>query len=299
MSGALAARDQVAIVGYAQSPIERHAARPLGLVTLDTARAAIADAGLKVDQIDGFVCSTLFPTAGDHAVQDGVSTVSSAWLAARLGVDPAYVAGFQGFGQIPGVVALATNAIASGAADYVLVHRSLHNPTGAYHSSALHAAAGALQWTAPQGFFGPMAMIGLTYNEYLQRYSASREAMAAVLVEARKNGARIPWSYWHDKPLTPEAYLAAPMINDPIGRLDCDLPVDGAAAFIFTSAERARDLAHRPVLVSGYAERDADSSASALALAARRHYGNRHCTRAAPVAQCGNWSRRYRPAAGL
>ena len=57
-----------------------------------------------------------------------------------------------------------------------------------------------MQWTAPQGFFGPLAMIALPYNEYLQRYGATRDAMAAVLVEARKNGARIPWSYWHDQP---------------------------------------------------------------------------------------------------
>jgi acetyl-CoA acetyltransferase len=33
---------------------------------------------------------------------------------------------------------------------------------------------------------------------------------------------------------------------------DCDIPVDGVAAFVFTSAERARDLPHHPVLVSGF-----------------------------------------------
>ena len=43
------------------------------------------------------------------------------------------------------------------------------------------------------------------------------------------------------------------MINDPICRLDCDIPVDGVASFVFTSAERARDLPHRPVYVAGYA----------------------------------------------
>ena len=37
----------------------------------------------------------------------------------------------------------------------------------------------------------------------------------------------MPWSYWHGKPLAPEEYLAAPMINDPICRFDCDIPVDG------------------------------------------------------------------------
>ena len=56
--------------------------------------------------------------------------------------------------------------------------------------------------------------------------------MAAVVVEARKNGARIPWSYWHDKPLTADEYLAAPLIADPICRYDCDIPVDGVATFV-------------------------------------------------------------------
>jgi acetyl-CoA acetyltransferase len=253
MSGRLRASNQVAVVGYAHSPIERHAARPLGAITVDTARAAIADAGLRLEEVDGFVTGALFPTAGDHAVEDGVSTVSSDWLVEQLGTSPRYVAGFQGYGQIPGAVALAVNAIASGIADHVLVHRALHNPAGRYHRNPMREARGHQQWTVPQGFFGPVSTIALAYNEYLQRYGASREAMAAVLVEARKNGARIPWSHWHGRPLTADEYLAAPMISDPVGRYDCDIPVDGAAAFVLTSAERARDLPHRPVYVAGYA----------------------------------------------
>jgi acetyl-CoA acetyltransferase len=247
------ARDQVAIVGYAHSTIQRHADRSLGVLTLDTARDAIADAGLRVADVDGFVTSALFPTAGDHAVVDGVSTVTADWLASHLGADPAYISGFQGMGQIPGIVAMAVNAITSGAATHVLVHRALHNPQGRYHASSRRTIRGPQQWTAPQGFFGPVSAIGLTYNEYLQRYGASREAMATVVVEARKNGARLPWSVWKDKPITAEEYLAAPMISDPIGRLDCDMPVDGVAAFILTSAERARDLPQAPVYISGYA----------------------------------------------
>ena len=248
----LAARGKVAIVGYAQSRVERHAPRPLGALAVDTARRAIADAGLEVGDIDGFVTGALFPTAGSHAIEEGVSIVSSNWLAQRLGVNPRYAAGFQGFGQIPGAVALAVNAVAGGAADYVLLHRALHNPQGSYHGNPMRHAAGANQWTVPQGYFGPLPMIALPYNEYLQRYGAQRESMANVVVEARKNGARIPWSYWYGKPLSVDEYLAAPMINDPICRFDCDIPVDGAAAFVFTSAERAKDLVHKPVHVLGY-----------------------------------------------
>ncbi len=245
--------NRVAVAGYAQSVVERHAGPTLGALTVETARRAITDAGLTVADVDGFVSASLFPTAGAHAAVDGISLVSANWLAQHLGVNPRYAAGFQGFGQLPGAVAMAVNAVVSGAADHVLVHRALHNPRGTYHANPMREARGDQQWTVPQGFFGPLAMIALPYNEYLERYGATREAMAAVVVEARKNGARIPWSHWYGTPLSGEEYLSQPMVNDPICRLDCDIPVDGVACFVFTSSDRARDLPHRPVYVSGYA----------------------------------------------
>lgn len=255
MGPTFSARSQVAIVGYAQSPIRRHADVPLGALAIDTVLAAIADAGLTKDAIDGFTTGSLLPTAGGHASVDGVSVVTANWLAEQLGTDPRFCAGFQGFGQVPGAVMLAVNALATGAADYVVLHRALHNPPrGRYHANPMTQASGALQWTAPQGYFGPLAMIALPYNEYLQRYGASRDAMAAVVVEARANGARIPWSYWYDRPITEQDYLDARVIADPVGVLDCDIPVDGVAAFVLTRADRARDLPHRPVYVAGYAQ---------------------------------------------
>lgn len=253
MSGRFKARNKVAIAGFAHSKATRTPDRPLGLTAIDTARAAIADAGLRPEQIDGFVSSPLLPTTGDHQIEDGISTVTSNWLARHLGLDPAYVVGFQGIGQITGSLTLAVNAIASGAADYVLFHRALHLPQGKYNDSALTHAAGAMQWMAPMGFFGAMPAIALAYNEYCQRYGATREAMAMLVSEARKNGARIPWSAWYRKPLSVEQYMAEEMIIEPMCRLDADMPVEGVACFVLTSAERARDLPHRPVYVSGFA----------------------------------------------
>lgn len=255
MSPSRRPRTRVAVVGYAQSPIVRHSTVPLGALAVQTARRAIADAGLTCDDVDGFTTGSLLPTAGAHAPVDGVSIVTANWLAEQLGARPRFAAGFQGYGQLPGAVMLAVHAIESGAADTVLVHRALHNPpAGRYHANPMTEAPGALQWTAPQGFFGPLAMIALPYNEYLQRYGASREAMAAVVVEARANGARIPWSYWYGRPITVEDYCSARVIADPVGVLDCDLPVDGVAAFVLTSAARARDLPHPPVYVAGAAQ---------------------------------------------
>jgi acetyl-CoA acetyltransferase len=115
MSGRVRASNQVAVVGYAHSAVERQAPRSLGAITVETALRAIEDAGLDRRQVDGFVTGALFPTAGNHAAQDGVSLVSSNWLVEHLAANPRYVAGFQGYGQIPGAVALAVNAIARGA----------------------------------------------------------------------------------------------------------------------------------------------------------------------------------------
>ena len=46
MSGRMASSNQVAIVGYAQSRLQRHAETTLGALTVETARRAILDAGL-------------------------------------------------------------------------------------------------------------------------------------------------------------------------------------------------------------------------------------------------------------
>jgi acetyl-CoA acetyltransferase len=136
----------------------------------------------------------------------------------------------------------------------VLVHRAMYNPPRRYHENPMSQAVGSDQWTAPHGLWGPPSQMALAYTEYMQRYGASREAMAHVLVEARRNGARIPWSHWQGQPLTREDYLASRMVADPISVLDCDIPVTGVGAFVLTSAERAADLPNRPVYIAGHAQ---------------------------------------------
>ena len=209
---------------------------------------------MEIADVDGFTTGTLLPTAGAHASIDGFSVVTPTWLAQSLGVNPRFAAGFVGYGQLPGTVGLAANAIASGAADVVVAYRALHNPRrGRYHDNPMAEAAGPNQWVAPQGYWGPMSMIALPYQEYVQAYGATEEALARVVVEARANGATIPWSYWHGRPLSVDEYLAGRMISDPIRIFDCDIPVDGVAAFVLTRADRAADLPHPPVHVAGVA----------------------------------------------
>ena len=103
VSGRMEASNQVAIVGYAQSPVERHADQTSRRPDRgDGAAAPSRMPGSTLADVDGFVTASLFPTAGAHAAEDGVSLVSANWLAEHLGINPSYAAGFQGFGQIPG-----------------------------------------------------------------------------------------------------------------------------------------------------------------------------------------------------
>lgn len=50
-------------------------------------------------------------------------------------------------------------------------------------------------------------------------------------------------------PITLADHAEARMIREPLCLLDMDLPVDGADAFVLTSAERAKAMPHPPVLV--------------------------------------------------
>ena len=253
MKTRFSSRCDIALVGFAQSPVYRRAPMSLGALTLDTCVRAIEDAGLRRSQIDGLSTGPLLPAASDHTNIDGVDIVTSNFVAEHMGIRPRWYNNFQGIGQINSSVIQAANALAAGGADYVLLHRSLRNPPGRYHGNPLTRATEASQWTAPYGLWGPTP-IALLYNEYMQRYGATREDMATLVVTLRENVANNPLSYWKDQTITREDYLDSRPIADPITILDCDIPVDFAASFILTTAERAGDLKHKPVYLAGYAQ---------------------------------------------
>lgn len=254
MSGRFSAAGKVALVGFAHSAVRRREEMTLGALTVKTVLEAIEDAGLTAGQIDGFTTGALFPSSGGRPVVDGLQTVTADWLVDQLRVQPRWLCGYQGVGQICGSTILATNAIASGSADYVVVHRAMYNPPGRYNANPMTEAHGVDQWVAPHGFWGAPASMALAYMEYMQRYGATREDMAAVVVSAREAGSQNPWSHWYGKPLSTEEYLQDRMIAAPMSMLDCDIPVNGVGAFVLTSADRARDLPHKPVYVAGFAQ---------------------------------------------
>ena len=83
-------------------------------------------------------------------------------------------------------------------------------------------------------------------------FAATREHLAEVAVAARGWAQLNPEAFMRD-PLTIDEVINARPISDPLGKLDCCLVTDGAAAVVMTRPDRAKDGSHKPVYLLGAA----------------------------------------------
>ena len=82
----------------------------------------------------------------------------------------------------------------------------------------------------------------------MHEFGTTREQLAQIALNARKNAALNPRAVYRE-PLTLDDYFGARLISTPFCLYDCDVPVDGATAFVLSRAERARDLRKPPLRV--------------------------------------------------
>lgn len=242
-----------AIIGVGGSAIERHSERGIVAFAVDAARAAIDDAGLSLDDIDGYVGAPTATNAGGLRT-DGADQISMKLLAGNLGLTGLTWGIDIADGFASDMAAAGTHAIAAGQATTVLGVRALyHLPGRAYAAVRAPRAYGAAQWTAPYGFTTAGARFAARARAYMEGTGATREDLYAIAALARDNGSRNPLSVWRGRPLSREDYLSARLISDPLCLFDCDLPVCGAAAFVITSAETAGRRDRPAAYVRGFA----------------------------------------------
>jgi acetyl-CoA acetyltransferase len=96
------------------------------------------------------------------------------------------------------------------------------------------------------------AHFALVAQVYLDRYRPDRQRMASIAAAIRNSGSENPDAVMFGRgPYTAQDVLDAPMVASPFTRLDLCLATEGAAAFVLTTVERARDLGVKPVAVLG------------------------------------------------
>lgn len=248
---------KTAIIGWGLSEIVRNDPPPLGRLALDACRAALADANLPPDEVDGLAT---FPDQPFHgaANQDGIDLVSVSYLLDHLPLAPdiGWYAQVSD-GMIASAVGEAVNALLAGVCRYVLVWRAMRRPPGRYGRWTEDRVGGDRQFTAPYGFTSILQTHAVAYRRYLHRYRARRETMAELAVNSRRNAQLNPHAIFRDRPMNHADYLTARMVADPLCLFDCDVPVQGCAALVLTAEDRARDRVERPAYVLGYAQQTA------------------------------------------
>ncbi|HEY8152775.1 MAG TPA: thiolase family protein [Myxococcota bacterium] len=249
---------RAAITGIGQSDIGRRLNRDPLELTLDACLAAIADAGLTREDIDGLAT---YPGSMGGAPGFSGAGITEVHDALRLNLN-----WFTGGLELPGQLGSVINAclaVACGLAKHVLCFRSVWEataqgaggraPIGGGASSegggrAPRAVGSMLEFTLPFRAYSAANWVALAAQRHFHEFGTTREQLAQIALNARKNAAGNPKAVYRE-PMTPESYFAARMISTPFCLFDCDVPVDGATAVIVSRADAARDLRRPPLRV--------------------------------------------------
>jgi acetyl-CoA acetyltransferase len=243
-------QDRCAITGIGATEFSKSSGRTELTLATEASLAALADAGLTAQDIDGIVSC-------DHDL------VGYGDLAESLGIPDLAYWGMTGpGGSAPcAMVGQAVAAILSGQATTVLVFRALNGRSGVRFGQGtpdpLARVGGRMsyeEYFAPYGLVTPGQYFSLVAQRHMTEFGTRPEAFAEISVACRAMANANPAAQMHDRTLTVEQCLAARPISMPLRLFDFCLETDGACALIVTSAERAKDGPNKPVLIRAVAQ---------------------------------------------
>lgn len=205
--------------------------------------AALEDAGLSVEDVDGFSC---YANAGG---------MDLALLAHYLGIPHLrFMSSLTGGGGgSAGSVGQAALAVSAGMASVVVSVMSVQQSAYRLGRNAKSGPYAVLptsdkDFTIPFGHEGIGLKWSMLARRHMYLYGTTREHLAEIAISTRSNAIRRSSSRMTE-PLTLAQYFSARMISDPLCLYDYCLETDGAVAIVTTSAERAADLRQPPVHV--------------------------------------------------
>ena len=198
--------------------------------------AAIADAGLTPQDIDGIVrCDMDLVRPNDLVDALGLTRLDYFGEVGPGGVAPC------------GQVAQAVAAIISGQATNVLVFRSLNGRSGRRFglSSVADTRVGGDgtydEYFQPYGLLTPGQIFALIAQRHMLEFGTNEKDLGHIAIACRNRANANPAAQMHDRPVTMDDYLAARMISWPLRLFDFCLETDGACAVVVTSTDRAKD----------------------------------------------------------
>lgn len=239
---------RAAVVGIGATEFSKDSGRSELKLAVEAVRAALDDAGLAPGDVDGMVTFTM-DTSPEITVAQ----------AAGIGELSFFSRVHYGGGAACATVQQAALAVACGLAETVVCYRAFNERSGRRFGSGVQqrepsTEGAALGWSLPFGLLTPASWVAMAAQRYLHTYGLAPEVFGHVAVVDRKYAATNPAAYFYGKPLTLAEHAASRWIVEPLRLLDCCQETDGGQALVVTSAERARDLPHRPALITAAAQ---------------------------------------------
>jgi acetyl-CoA acetyltransferase len=222
-------------------------------LALEAIIAAVEDAGLEVNDIDGLIKYNIDPSA------------SHEMLISNLGLDKLSfgVETPSGGSGSCSTAQLAAMAVATGVAETVVCYRCFtrddYGPALRHNPAWLFARlTGVGSFVRPYGWGLISEHFALQARRHMEEFGSTEADLGAIVSAFANHGANNP-NALRGNPVSVEEYLDTPYLNAPLRELDCFVnPSAGACAFVVTSAERAASLKQKPAHISGAVTAAAD-----------------------------------------
>lgn len=219
----------------------------------EVAKGALADAGLSLADVDGLI--------GDAPAGVGIRDLLPGAALADLIGRPLRFEATTHIGAASGSsgVGLAAMAVASGAADVVLVPTAVAGAsTGLLSGDRDKAIEAMAKLGSPyEWLWGTtrVADYAVVAQRHMHEFGTTPAQLAEIAVAQRKGATLHPLSAMGAKgEISVEDVLASRMIADPIHLLECCPVNQGGGAIVVTTAERIRDLRQPAIRLIGWGQ---------------------------------------------
>ena len=243
---------RVGIIGIGHGTFGRRSDATVQELAFEAFRAAMEDAGIDRNAVDASVIGSVpeyhkqrslagvvqeylglvpKPTwLTEVACASGSAAMRTAWMAIKAGVhDVVAVIGCQKMTE------LSTSEIL-----------------------ALMGRVGEVQWESGFGTTVP-GYYAMFAKRHMHEFGTTREQLLDVAVKNHHYGAMNPYALFR-KEITKEKAAASEDVATPLQVYDCCANADGAACVILASEDRAREIASKPVWLSGMGSASATMS---------------------------------------
>ncbi len=235
--------DKYAIAGVGETAYMRgqgsgRTTRALGVQAI---RAAMNDAGMQPGDIDGML-----------SYSNNDSTFST-FMAGDLGIRlNFYMDVYGGGSSTEALVGIAIGVIEAGLCKTVAIYRAMNGYSqvriGGTGARAAAPISGDQLHSRAYGWQSAGQMFAPSFMRHMHDYGTRPEQVAMVKVIHSEHASSNPKALYK-KRVTVDEVLNSRMICKPLHLLDCCVETDNANCIIVTSADRARDCPHHPVLI--------------------------------------------------